>query len=321
MLDSQLKTVVIAGGTGFIGQALVKALQTMTEYKLIILGRDEKKAEKIFAGAVDFVAWQDVEPVLGALQPTDMIINLCGTNIGEKRWSDKQKEKIKKSRIESTQRLAHFCRSKGEQSPKLINASAIGIYGLQQTVKDSFPSPLDEQTPICEGSPADFLSDVGCAWENTLGSAIDAGCSVTMLRFAVVLGIGGGALSQMLLPFQLGLGGRIGSGDQAMSWVALPDVIRAIVFIMKHPEMTGPFNIVSPCIVKQKDFAKALGLALNRPTFMPMPAALVRLVFGREMADELLLGGQNVTPKRLLEAGFQFKHPDLTTYLKEHLKS
>jgi uncharacterized protein (TIGR01777 family) len=192
----------------------------------------------------------------------------------------------------------------------LINASAIGIYGLRGD------EPLSEAAPPGEG----FLADVVKRWEE-LARRAEGAARVVILRFGVVLAPGGGALGKMLLPFRLGLGGSMGSGRQWMSWVDREDVLRMIEWAVDHRSAQGVYNVAAPHPVRNRDFARALGRALHRPAFMPTPAFALRLALGREMADEMLLGGQRVVPARAAAEGFTFAFPELEASLTRAVSS
>lgn len=305
---------IIAGGTGFIGQQLVKRW-LRENHEIAIIGRSHAKINKIFKDQVQAITWPELMSNSAAiLDNTEVIINLTGANIGAQPWTTKRKQEIISSRTESTTQLAEICASLGELSPPLFNASAVGVYGLQTSVANDLPSPLDETTPIDYQQAPDFLAEVGHAWELAAMPAKNAGVRVVWMRFGVVLDQHGGVLPRLSLPVKLFLGGPIGSGQQAFSWITLIDLLRAIDFLLQHPTISGPINLVAPHCVTQKQLVKALGKALHRPSFIPTPAFILKLIFG-QMAEELLLSGQNVFPKRLLELGFDFQYPDINTAL------
>lgn len=292
--------ILIAGGTGFIGQALVKA---WTKHDLTVMGRNTE------------FNLQSLQQLSDEEFATfDVVINLTGANIGAKRWSDARKKEILDSRVDATTTIATRCAKLGAKAPRLMNASAIGVYGLQPNQKQGLPPALDENTPIDFNDYSEFSAQVCRKWESATTIASDAGVAVTITRFAVVLGPGG-ALKKLKLPYLLGLGGPIASGQQPFCWVALEDVERAMTWLLEHPEVTGPVNIVSPNTVTQKEFAKTFGKVLCRPAFMPTPALALKILFG-QMAEELLLHGQHVVPTRLKKLGFEFTYPDLVKALK-----
>lgn len=295
---------IIAGGTGFIGRALTKHFLA-GEHEVTIIGRSAEKIQSAFDDTVQAVTWDQFKADPSTyLQQCDAVINLTGAGIGDKRWTEKRKDVIIASRVESTECIASACAQLGDHAPRYLNASAIGIYGLQKHSRANLPEPLTEASPVAQHD--DFLSRVGLAWE----AASQLAPKVTQLRFGVVLDKSGGALVKYALPFQLFVGGKIASGQQAISWISLHDLIAAIDFILARPELTGPINLVAMQAVKQEAFAHSLARALHRPCWLPMPGFVMKLLYG-QLADELLLQGQHVIPERLLTAGFQFKHPDV----------
>jgi len=232
----------------------------------------------------------------GEVQIGDVNINLAGENIG-KRWTRERKRRIVESRVDTTNAIV-------DARPRvLINASAVGFYGPRGD------EILDESS---EGG-AGFLAEVTRAWEATAHRADDF-ARVVIFRFGVVLGAGGGALKQMMLPFRFGAGGPIGSGRQWMSWIDRQDVVRAIEWAIDNPNVRGVYNITSPEPLRNRDFAHALGRVMHRPSIMPAPGFALRIALG-EMADEMLLTGQRVVPARALREGFAFRYPTLESSL------
>ena len=298
--------ILIAGGTGFVGRYLVPVLLT-AGHEVLVLGRSSDKIRQCFPQSVIPVNWA----TLDTIDPgrVDVIINLVGHNIGASRWTDKIKQQILKSRVMATTMLSKWCATSHPQ-PRLLNASAIGIYGLQ-SLDTQLSQPLDESATI---APQDFLSEVGVAWEQATQPAVEAGVAVTMMRFGVVLKRGEGMLKKLTPSFAVGLGGRVGSGQQILSWIAIEDLVAAILFLIKHPKLTGPINLVSPGALPQQAFAKALAKSMHRPCLIPLPAFIVKTLFG-QMGNELLLHGQYVVPQRLEQAGFQFQYPDINAAL------
>ncbi len=302
--------ILIAGASGMIGQALVEALQT--EHALSVLGRDKNKLQALFSNLQAFT-WDKL--TAKDLKNFAVVINLAGENVGEKRWSLAQKKRILQSRVQTTEQLTGLCIELGADAPRLISASAIGIYGLQKTIKQQKETIYTEQSALPD-RPEDFLSQVGQAWEAPLHKAKQAGVSVTVLRFSVVLSKRGGALAKLLPSFKCGLGARLGSGEQPFSWVALSDVVAAIKFLLQQPEAAGVFNVVAPQVVSQHEFAKVLAKVLQRPYFLVMPKSVVKLLFG-QMGDELLLNGQHVTGHALRDLGFVYEYGSLKDVLKK----
>ena len=293
--------ILVAGGSGFIGEPLVGRLLARGEDVAVLT----RYPAKVRAGRA--VPWSAaVGEIAAAAAAADVVINLAGENAGA-RWTAERKRRILDSRIEATRTLAEAIRSSRGKSKTLINASAVGYYGVRGD------ELLDEKSPPGAG----FLAEVVRRWEAEAHRGDDA-ARVAIFRFGVVLSAEGGALKKMLLPFRLGAGGPIGSGQQWMSWVDREDVLRAIEWAIDHPNVRGVYNITSPVPVTNRDFARALGRALHRPALMPTPAFALRAVFG-EMADEMLLNGQRVVPARATAEGFTFAYPTIESSLAHSL--
>lgn len=243
-----------------------------------------------------------------ALGTLDAVVHLAGENVAGGRWSAARKQRIANSRGPATRALCDALLRLPEPPRTLVCASAIGIYG------DRGDELLTETSARGEG----FLADVAHGWENATNAARDAGVRVVNLRIGMVLDPAGGALGKMLLPFKLGLGGRLGSGRQWISWITRDDLVAAIVFALGCERLAGPALAVSPNPVSNREFTQQLGRALRRPTVLPAPAFVLRLLLG-EMADALLLSGQRCAPTALLAAGFEFAQPELETALAQLL--
>lgn len=294
--------ILITGGTGFIGKQLVDALAQGNELTLLTrsagkahleLGSDHKLLGNLGA--------------LSSLDGFDAVINLAGEPIADKRWTLEQKQKICHSRWELTARLTALFKASETPPAVFISGSAIGIYGDhgQQTVIDEhFSLAHFKET----GQEEKFTHSVCARWEE---SALEASeyTRVCIVRIGLVLGLKGGALKKMLLPFKMGGGGTIGSGTQGMSWIHQKDLIGLILFLLENKQCQGIYNGTTPNPVSNRQFTTSLGKALNRPTWLPMPAALLSLVLGE--LSELLIEGQYVYPSRVLEAGYQFNYPHL----------
>jgi hypothetical protein len=296
--------ILVAGSSGLVGSRLVPALRTLG-HKVVRLVRQRAQLD----GGSAF--W---DPAAGqidaaALRDCDAAINLAGESIAAERWSAKRKQAIQDSRIKTTRTIAQALAASEPRPRVLINASAIGFYGSRGEAL------LDESSSPGSG---DFLSGVCRDWEAATEGAARAGVRVVLARFGVILSRDGGALAKMLLPFKLGLGGRIGRGDQYMSWIAIDDVVGAILHALNADALAGPTNVVAPQPVTNLEFTKTLGRVLARPTMFPMPAFAARLAFG-QMGEELLLGSQRVAPARLLSSGYVFMFPQLETALRHVL--
>ncbi len=295
---------LITGGTGFIGKNLIENL-LLNNKKVSVLTRNKAAALKIFANQVEiFDNWQEINPNY----KIDHIINLAGEPIANKKWFKKQKEILLQSRILTTQNLIDLI-SKLKNKPKtLINASAIGFYGCSQIAE------FDETSSAGLG----FAADLCKKWEEEANKAKDLAVRVCFLRLGIVIGKNGGALAKMLPAFKMGLGGKIGDGKQVMSWVAMADVIAAINFLIANQKLTGAFNITAPDPVSNQVFSQTLAKTIHRPAFFNMPASFVKIIFG-EMGEELLLKGQKVLPKKLLDAGYKFQYQKLADAIKQAL--
>ena len=240
--------IIIAGGSGFIGRNLVKHF-LQKKFNITVIGRRQKKIVQRFSDDVTPLTWDTLTP--DAFKQADVVINLAGATIGEKRWSNARKNEILSSRIITTQTIAKLCAQLGTQAPALFNASAVGVYGLQSAAPQGLPPAFDENSAIDFQHAEDFLAEVARKWELATQLAKQAGVRVVNMRFGVVLDNSGGALSQLKLPFLLGIGGPVGKGQQPFSWVALDDLMRAIDFLMAHPDINGPVNIVAPgCVFR-----------------------------------------------------------------------
>jgi uncharacterized protein (TIGR01777 family) len=242
----------------------------------------------------------------------DAVIHLAGENVGA-RWTAARKRRIRDSRIRGTRVLTEALARVRHRPRVLVSASAIGIYGNRGD------EVLTENSPPNEAVP-DFLMEVAEAWEAAADPARAAGIRVVHPRFGLVLTPAGGALGKMLLPFRLGLGGRLGSGDQWISWISIDDVVGAILHVLLAESFSGPVNLVAPEPVRNRDFTTILARVLSRPALLPVPAAALRLAMG-EMATATLLSSIRVVPKRLLASGYRFQHLDLETALEAMLGS
>lgn len=282
-------TVAIAGSSGLIGSALVTALRTADHDVLRIVRRAPANANELHwdpdGGEFD----------IGALQGVDAVVNLCGINIGQRRWSGAFKQNLRDSRITPTEVLATAVADAGVGV--FVNASAVGYYG------DTKDRVVDETSSPGTG----FLAQLCRDWEAVTMPARDAGTRVVLARTGVVLASSGGALRQLRPLFSVGLGARLGSGRQYMSWISLEDQVRALRFAIDDDRLSGPVNLTGPAPVTNAEFTAALGRAVNRSTPLMVPAFAVRAALG-EFADETLLSGQRAIPAALERAGFEFEH-------------
>ena len=278
--------ILITGGSGFIGRSLQQSLRARGN-SVVTLGRDSRS---------DFQWDFSNAPINSkALANIDAVIHLAGENVGSGRWAAAKKHRILESRVLGTRLLAEALAQSAAPPKVLLSASAIGFYGSEEK------TILDEDSSAGSG----FLANVCEQWEAATQPATDAGIRVGHLRLGVVLSSEGGILRQMRIPLLLYLGGRIGSGAQWMSWVALPDVIRSIEFVLNNEALAGPLNIVANTVTNA-EFTLALANTLSRAAVLPMPAFLARLIFG-EMADAMLLTSTRVNSKRLAMQGFEFE--------------
>lgn len=298
--------IAIAGGSGFLGEPLTRRLVARGD-DVAVLSRNPAKVE-----AGRGVAWDPAKPdgawadeVAGA----DAVINLAGENIGDGRWSEERKRRMIASRLDSTGALVAAMRRNPAKKRTILNASAVGFYGHRGD------ETVDESAPRGEG----FLADLVERWELAARAAEPLG-RLVILRFGVVLARDGGALKKMWLPFKLGVGGPIGNGRQWMSWIDRDDAIRVVEWALDNENARGVYNVTSPVPLTGRDFARALGRAMHRPSFMPAPAFALRIAFG-QLANEVLLAGQRVVPSRLLAEGFTFSNPALDDALARIVES
>jgi uncharacterized protein len=292
--------ILVTGASGLVGRALCAFLTTG--------GHRVRKLVRRAATEPDEFRWDPKEGAVdaAAVEGLDAVVHLAGENIAAGRWTDEQKDRIRSSRVDGTRSIVNAIKAAKVKPKAFISASAIGFYG------DRGDERLNEESAPGGG----FLAEVVEAWEEQSRGIEDI--RTVQLRFGVILSPAGGALAKMLLPFQMGGGGRIGTGKQWMSWIALDDVVGAIHHSLLTEALSGPVNAVAPNPMTNAEYTGILGAVLNRPTIFPMPAFAARLAFG-EMADELLLGSQRVQPGRLEETGYRFSYPELEGALRHQL--
>ena len=293
--------ILVTGGTGLIGSHLIRRLQHL-DHEIFVLSRTPEKVKSVLGQCVIPLPSLDQ---WNQFSPFDAVVNLAGEPIVGRRWSDSRKKRIRESRIELTRKLVSFMALDNNPVSVLISGSAIGYYGDR-----------DDQY-ISENSEAgrDFGAKLCDAWEKEAFLAEDVGVRVCTIRTGLVLSENGGILGSLLLPYKLGLGGKIGSGNQYMSWIHIKDHISAIMTLLIDSNCSGPYNLTAPNPVTNKEFAKTLGKALRRPAILGVPAFLPKLALGE--AAELLLGGQNVLPDRLVRRGFEFEFEHLQSALAD----
>lgn len=294
--------VAITGSSGLIGTALSESLRAD--------GHQVTRFVRSTTDAEDTAQW---DPSAGTIDTTalaaaDAVVHLAGVGIADRRWSDDHKQAVLDSRTDGTTTLTRALAELDDGPKVLLSGSAIGYYG-----------PTGDAT-VDETSPAgsDYLADVCVQWEAAAQPAVDAGLRVAYLRTGIVQSSDGGQLKKQLLPFKLGVGGRIGDGQQFVSWITLIDEVRAIRYLLDE-DVSGPVNLTAPNPARNIDYTKALGSVLGRPTIFPVPTFALKLILGAEGAEALALSSQRVLPKVLTDRGFEFSHPDIEAGLRAEL--
>jgi uncharacterized protein len=295
--------VLVSGASGLIGSALVPRLEARGDEVARLVRSASSPAERS-------VRWDPLTGDVDAagLAGTEAAVHLAGENVAG-RWTQGKKERILASRERGTATLSAALAALEHRPSVLVCASAVGLYG------DRGGEELTEESAAGSG----FLPEVVRRWEAAAAPAREAGIRVVHLRFGVVMSGSGGMLGSLLTPFRLGLGGPVGSGRQYLSWVSSDDVVGAILHALDSPSLAGPVNVVAPSPVTSREFARTLGHVLGRPALLPVPAPALRVAFGREFANETLLGGARVLPRRLEQDGFVFRHPQLESALRAAL--
>ncbi len=295
--------ILMTGGTGFVGTHLTSRL-IRDGNEVTILTRSGKGLEKGAEG-ISYLQGDPTQkgPWQEAIKNHDAVINLAGASIFSK-WTEQHKKAIRESRVNTTRNIVEGIPSPSQERFSLFSTSAVGYYGF------CGDEELTEESPPGD----DFLAKIAAEWEGEALKAKDKGARVVLTRFGIVLGEKGGALSQMIPLFKKYVGGPIGGGKQWFSWVHIKDLAEAYAFLIKHPEISGPVNVCAPSPVRNKDLAKALGKVLHRPSFMPAPGFMVKLVLGE--FGSVILEGQKVIPRRLLDSGFAFEYPNIDKALQ-----
>lgn len=285
--------VAITGSSGLIGSALADSLLS-EGHDVVRVPRDDRG-----------------EIVTASLEGAHAVVHLAGESIGAKvRWNDEHKRRVRRSRLEGTRRVAEAIAQMEPKPQVFVSGSAVGYYG-----KDRGDEILDEHA----GSGDGFLSELCVAWESATGAAADAGVRVVRTRTGIVLDPDGGLLPRFLQPGRLGLGARLGSGKQWISWISLTDEVRAIRHAIDMPSITGPVNLTAPHPVTNSELTKAVGRVLNRPAVLAVPEFALKLVMGTEAAEETVLASQRVEPAALTASGFRFEDPELEPALRDML--
>ncbi len=298
--------VLVTGATGFVGKRLLGKLD-----RPVVLSRDPARAEKSLATfQIKAFAWDpERPPPAEAFDSVDAVIHLAGDPVAEGRWTASKKERIRESRVAGTRNLVATLRAIGNRPKVLVSASAVGIYG------DRGEDQLDENSPAA----SDFLAEVCQAWEHEALEAAHLGIRVAMIRVGIVLGENGGALGKMLLPFRLGLGSPLGSGNQFMPWIHIDDLVGIFLHAARHEHVKLALNGVAPNPVTNREFTHTLGKVLGRWTFMPaVPGFVLRTMLG-EFAD-VLLASQRVYPVATKQAGYVYLYPELEQALRQILR-
>jgi uncharacterized protein (TIGR01777 family) len=296
---------LVTGATGFVGRRLLDKLTSP-----VILTRDPVRAsEQLARDDVTCHGWNPSEdtPPAEAFDGVDVVFHLAGESVAKGRWTTAKKKRILDSRVLGTRQLVDRLATLDTPPAVLVSASAVGFYA----------SRGDEVLTEQSSAGDDFLADVCQKWESEAARATDAGIRVVSPRISIVLGTGGGALAQMLLPFRLGLGGRLARGHQWMPWIHIDDLVESLLFMASNPDLSGPVNAAAPQAVTNRQFTKTLGRVLKRPTIFPVPRFMLRLLIGQ--FSEILVASSRVAPDRLLESNFNFNYSELEPALRHLL--
>jgi len=301
--------IIVSGASGLVGAALTQSLRAQGHTVLHLVRKPARAPKEVSSTEI---RWDPLSAQVDvpALEGADAVVHLSGANISEGRWTPARKDVLRSSRIDSTRVLVDSLARLRQKPQVLVSASAVGYYGNRG----------DEILAESAGPGSDFLSLLARDWEAEAMRAAQSGIRAVVLRFGVILSAQGGALPEMIRPFKFGAGGRLGSGRQWMSWVALEDAIGIIQSSIANPGWNGPINAVAPEPVRNAEFAEIVGRILHRPARLPAPPFLLRLALG-EMADALLLSSQRAIPERLLQTGYSFKSAHLEAALRTMLRA
>jgi uncharacterized protein (TIGR01777 family) len=299
--------VIITGATGFIGRALTKEL-AQGDYEIVALSRNPQIKSEL--NKISYIEWDAKNPNgwTDYLDGAYAIVNLAGENISAGRWTKKRKQTILQSRLNAGKAVVEAVKRVKRKPKVLVQASAIGYYGSRE----------DEILEESSAPGSGYLPEVAQKWEFSTKEVESLGVRHVTIRTGIVLGKSGGALPRLIQPFHFFVGGPLGNGKQWFSWIHLEDEIKAIRFLMKNENLNGAFNLTAPAPLVMKDFCKILGRVMHRPCWLKVPGFALRLIMG-EMAEALLLTGQRVQPKRLLEAGYKFSYPEAESALSQIL--
>jgi uncharacterized protein len=290
--------IVVSGGTGFLGQALVNALRSAGHSVMVLTRRPRREGDLLWSPDASSGSW------VAAIHAADAVINLAGEGIADRRWSASRKNAILGSRVTATRAIAGALREAARPAAVFLSGSAIGLYGNRGD------EIVTEQTP----AGRDFLARVCVEWEHEAAAAADV-TRVVLLRSGIVLGREGGALPRMALPFRFFAGGPIGSGRHYVSWIHRSDWVALVMWAIQRATTAGPLNLTAPEPVRNRDFAHTLGRVMHRPALVPTPALALQLAFG-ELADTALLASQRVVPALAMAEGFEFQYPQLEGALR-----
>ncbi|MFC1726443.1 TIGR01777 family oxidoreductase [candidate division KSB1 bacterium] len=303
--------IILNGAAGFIGRNLCYEL-LKNNYTIIALTRNPKKIQSVFQDKITPVLWDknEIKNSIGLFENAQAVINFAGENISSGRWTIRKKKLILSSRLDSVKNLSEILSCIKNKPEVFIQASAIGYYGDR----------ADEQLTESSSPGSGFLSEVIQKLEKACNLIENTGIRSVILRIGVVLGKEGGALPKLILPYKFFAGGPVGKGSQWFSWIHLEDLLEGIKFLINNKEFSGIFNMTASNPLTIKDFSKILGKVMKRPSWVPVPGFILKLIYG-EMAQETLLSGSRVIPEKLIRAGFEFEYPDVKEALKKILNN